>query len=547
MKVTFSLFFILVIATKLNSKYNVYCSKDYINESNEVKHSPYIFDLSSYDLDRQNNFLINLKHDEPKQNLRKKRNENSLEYSEENNYNTDEYMTPNYPNDVISPEQSEYETPSPNYPRQYPPDYETYDTSNINENESSYHKKLESEAFETPELPYPNNVKTKKNYDNSGVESNNEDTTEVNYNTEQIGMNGIYDNNEPNGIYENNEPNDFDKNKEANGIYENKEANGIYDNNEPNGIYENNEPNDFDKNKEANGIYENKEANGIYDNNEPNGIYENNEPNDFDKNKEANGIYENNEPNGIYENNEPNGIYENNEPNDFDKNKEANGIYENNEPNGIYENNEPNGIYENNEPNGIYENNEPNDFDKNKEANGIYENNEPNGIYENNEPNGIYENNEPNDFDKNKEANGIYENNEPNDFDKNKEANGIYENNEPNDFDKNKEVNKPIHKNVDMHNIFMKGIDLCNDIFDFRNNKSAFKYENNMNKEIISEESANSEKNQIPIDKKNNIDSKSVISKVYVIDNTLEQYMKDIYSILINIQNTIEKSKTVVE
>ncbi|SCO59917.1 conserved Plasmodium protein, unknown function [Plasmodium berghei] len=369
MKVTFSLFFILVIATKLNSKYNVYCSKDYINESNEVKHSPYIFDLSSYDLDRQNNFLINLKHDEPKQNLRKKRNENSLEYSEENNYNTDEYMTPNYPNDVISPEQSEYETPSPNYPRQYPPDYETYDTSNINENESSYHKKLESEAFETPELPYPNNVKTKKNYDNSGVESNNEDTTEVNYNTEQIGMNGIYDNNEPNGIYENNEPNDFDKNKEAN------------------------------------------------------------------------------------------------------------------------------------------------------------------GIYENNEPN----------------ANGIYENNEPNDFDKNKEANGIYENNEPNDFDKNKEVNKPIHKNVDMHNIFMKGIDLCNDIFDFRNNKSAFKYENNMNKEIISEESANSEKNQIPIDKKNNIDSKSVISKVYVIDNTLEQYMKDIYSILINIQNTIEKSKTVVE
>ncbi|SCM21587.1 conserved Plasmodium protein, unknown function [Plasmodium berghei] len=412
MKVTFSLFFILVIATKLNSKYNVYCSKDYINESNEVKHSPYIFDLSSYDLDRQNNFLINLKHDEPKQNLRKKRNENSLEYSEENNYNTDEYMTPNYPNDVISPEQSEYETPSPNYPRQYPPDYETYDTSNINENESSYHKKLESEAFETPELPYPNNVKTKKNYDNSGVESNNEDTTEVNYNTEQIGMNGIYDNNEPNGIYENNEPNDFDKNKEANGIYENKEANGIYDNNEPNGIYENNEPNDFDKNNEPNGIYENKEANGIYDNNEPNGIYENNEPNDFDKNKEAN---------------------------------------------------------------------------------------------------------------------------------------GIYENNEPNDFDKNKEVNKPIHKNVDMHNIFMKGIDLCNDIFDFRNNKSAFKYENNMNKEIISEESANSEKNQIPIDKKNNIDSKSVISKVYVIDNTLEQYMKDIYSILINIQNTIEKSKTVVE
>ncbi|CDU17714.1 conserved Plasmodium protein, unknown function [Plasmodium yoelii] len=367
MKVTFSLFFILVVATKLNL--NVYCSKDYINESNEIKYNPFTFDLSSYDLDSQNNFLINLKHDEPKQNLRKKRNENSLEYSEENNYNTEEYMTKhNDVNDNISHEQSEYETTDEKYPQQYSSDYETYVTPNLNENESSSDTKLENEVFETSPIPYDNNANAEKGYDNLDAESNNEYTSESNYNTEHIDVNDT----ESKGINE---------------VYENKP--------------------DLDENIAK----------------------------DLDENIAK----------------------------DLDENIAK-------------------------------------DLDENVAK----------------------------DLDENV----------TNDLDENKEVNEVEE---------NKEVNESIKKNVDIRNIFVKGIDLCKDIFDFRNNKSTFKYENNGDKKGISEESENSENNQITIDTTNNTDSKSVISKVYVIDNTIEQYMKDIYSILINIQNTIEKSKTIVE
>ncbi|VTZ77708.1 conserved Plasmodium protein, unknown function [Plasmodium yoelii] len=399
MKVTFSLFFILVVATKLNL--NVYCSKDYINESNEIKYNPFTFDLSSYDLDSQNNFLINLKHDEPKQNLRKKRNENSLEYSEENNYNTEEYMTKhNDVNDNISHEQSEYETTDEKYPQQYSSDYETYVTPNLNENESSSDTKLENEVFETSPIPYDNNANAEKGYDNLDAESNNEYTSESNYNTEHIDVNDT----ESKGINE---------------VYENKPD------------LDENIAKDLDEN-----IAKDLDENIAKDLDE-------NVAKDLDENIAK----------------------------DLDENVAK-------------------------------------DLDENIAK----------------------------DLDENV-AKDLDEN-VTNDLDENKEVNEVEE---------NKEVNESIKKNVDIRNIFVKGIDLCKDIFDFRNNKSTFKYENNGDKKGISEESENSENNQITIDTTNNTDSKSVISKVYVIDNTIEQYMKDIYSILINIQNTIEKSKTIVE
>ncbi|CAD2090495.1 conserved Plasmodium protein, unknown function [Plasmodium vinckei brucechwatti] len=380
MKITFSLFFILVIATKLNSKYNVYCAKDSINKSSEIKYSPYTFGLSSYDLDSQNNFLINLEHGDPKQNLRKKRNENPLEHLEESNYNTEEYMAKNDANDAISHEQSEYETPKPEYETPNP----EYETPNPEYETPNPEYETPNPEHETPNPEYPQqHSSTYEQYENSNI---NESSLDTKLEPESHVEGELTPHVDPAGP------------GESNYNTENVNANEFIG------------------------------AGG---------------------------------------------------PPHFDNPASA-------------------------------------------EANYNTENIDANESHE--------------------EGGHIPHVNHVDPASKVEEAWEVIAMNES-----KKEVNEPSYKTAEINQIFIKGIDLCKDIFEFRRTKSTYKNENNANNEITPEESKNDESYQITVDARDDNEPLPPVSKVYIIDNTLEQYMKDIYSILINIQNTIEKGKTVVE
>ncbi|CAD2090472.1 conserved Plasmodium protein, unknown function [Plasmodium vinckei lentum] len=459
MKITFSLFFILVIATKLNSKYNVYCAKGYINESNEIKYSPYTFDLSSYDLDSQNNFLINLEHGEPKQNLRKKRNENPLEHLEESNYNTEEHMARDDANDTISHEQPEYETPHPEYETPHPeyetphPEYETphpeYETPHPEYETPHPEYETPHPEYETPhpeyEAPHPEYETPHPEYETPHPEYPQQHSSTY----EQYATSNI---NEP-SLDTKLEPEPF----EAGGPplhVDNVETEKKYDDNSS---YNNIAPGEASYNPE------NVDSNEF--------IGAGGHPH-FDNPAPAESNYNT----------------ENADANEF-----------------IGAGGHPH--FDNPAPG------EANYNTENVDANESHVEGGPPPHADHVDPASKVE-----------------------------EAWEVIAMNES-----KKEVNEPSYKTAEINQIFIKGIDLCKDIFYFRRTKSTYKNENNANNEITPEEPKNDESYQITVDARDDTEPLPPVSKVYIIDNTLEQYMKDIYSILINIQNTIEKSKTVVE
>ncbi|CAD2103251.1 conserved Plasmodium protein, unknown function [Plasmodium vinckei] len=413
MKITFSLFFILVIATKLNSKYNVHCAKDSINGSSEINYSPYTFGLSSYDLDSQNKFLINLEHGEPKQNLRKKRNENPLEHLEESNYNTEEYMTKNDANDTISHEQPEYETPHQEYEtshQEYETPHQEYETPH--QEYETPHQEYETphQEYETPHQEYPQqHSSTYEQYENSNINESSLDTkleseshvegeltphvdhvgpAEDNYNTENVNANESH-------VEDGHAPH----------------TNHAEDGHAPH-------------------------TNHAEDGHAPH----------------------------------------------------TNHVEDGHAPH----------------------------INHAEDGHAPHINHAEDG-----------------------HAPHV---NHVDPASKVEEAWEVIAMNES-----KKEVNEPSYKTADINQIFIKGIDLCKDIFDFRRTKSTYKNENNSNNKVTPEEPKNDESYQITVDARDDIEPLPPVSKVYIIDNTLEQYMKDIYSILINIQNAIEKNKTVVE
>ncbi|KEG01930.1 hypothetical protein YYE_03449 [Plasmodium vinckei vinckei] len=404
MKITFSLFFILVIVTKLNSKSNVYCANDYINDSREIKYAPYTFDLSSYDLGSQDNLLINLEHNESKQNLRKKRSENPLEHLEESHYNTEEYMARNDANDTSSHEHQEYETPNPEYPEQHSSTHEQYATSNINE--SPLDTKLDPEPFEHsgPSPHFENPAPAEANHDREHPDAN-----------EFIGAPGHHPHVDHVG------PTEASYNTEN--VYPEPFEHGG-----PSPHFENPAP------REANHDKEHPDENEFIG-----------------------------APGAPH----------------FDNPASAEANHDREHP-------------------------DANEFIG---APGLHPHVDHAGPPSTNE-----------------------------------DSWAVIANNEY-----HKEVNEPSYKTAEINQIFIKGIDLCKDIFEYRMTKSTYKNENNGNNEVTPEEPENNESHQITVDARNEIDPLPTISKVYIIDNTLEQYMKDIHSILINIQNIIEKSKTVVE
>ncbi|SCM21575.1 conserved Plasmodium protein, unknown function [Plasmodium chabaudi chabaudi] len=459
MKIAFSLFFTLVIVTKLNSKYNVYCAKDYTNESNEIKYAPYTFDLSSYDLGSQDNFLINLEHDEPKQNLRKKRNENPLEYSEGSNHNTEEYTTTNDANDTISHEQSEHETPTPEYPEQHSSTYEHHHTSNINE--SSLDTKLEHEPSVQGELPlHFNNVETEEKYYNNSS-YNNADSAEAHYDREHedanefIGAPGPHPHGNPAGPAESN----YDR--------EHSDVNESFVEDVNESLVEGGSHPHVDHVTPAEAHYnrEHEDANEFIGapGHTPHANYAGPEESNYDR-----------------------------EHPDVNESLVEGGSHPH---------------VDHVTPAEAHYNREHEDANEFIGAPGHTP-----------------------DIDHVDPAS------------KEEDAWNVIAMSES-----KKKVDEPSYKTAEINQIFIKGIDLCKDIFDFRRTKSTYKHENNANNDITPEESENSENHQITVDVRDDIDPLPIVSKVYIIDNTLEQYMKDIYSILINIQNTIEKSKTVVE
>ncbi|SCM20475.1 conserved Plasmodium protein, unknown function [Plasmodium chabaudi adami] len=490
MKITFSLFFTLVIVTKLNSKYNVYCAKGYTNESNEIKYAPYTFDLSSYDLGSQDNFLINLEHDEPKQNLRKKRNENPLEYSEGSNHNTEEYTTRNDANDTISHEQSEHETPTPEYPEQHSSTYEHHPTSNINE--SSLDTKLEHESsVQGGHPPYFNNVETEEKYYNNS-NYNKTDSAEANYNTEHVNVN------------------DVDTNKEVNEFIG---APGPH----PHGNLAS--PAESSYNTEHAYVNESLVEGAPHphvDHVTPAEAHYDREHEDANEFIGAPGPY-------------PHVNYAGPEESNYDR--------EHPDVNESFVEGAPHPHVDHVTPAEAHYNREHEDANEFIGAPGHTPH------VDHVTPAEAHYNREHEDANEFIGAPGHTPHiNHVDPASKEEDAWNVIAMSES-----KKKVDEPSYKTAEINQIFIKGIDLCKDIFDFRRTKSTYKHENNANNDITPEESENSENHQITVDVRDDNDPLPIVSKVYIIDNTLEQYMKDIYSILINIQNTIEKSKTVVE